>query len=153
MAGAFPGGASDAFRDGIRFAMEMGAAPEETRQATFFFPSQLIFVDAADEDARVDQAGVPFDPSVPVRRETPDPVRVPCAIEYYDANGVQVGELGIVAPTSVKVLLLDQEHAKVEGCERVVIDGDEYWYRKTQPPMGLFDVGIFEVWFHVERET
>lgn len=131
--------------------MEMGAAPETERQAFFIFPSQLVFVDSGDEDAPVDQDGVPFDPDVPVRRETPDPVNVPCAIEYYDDQGQQIGEFGSVAPSRVKVLLLDEEFSQVDGCEKVVIDGDTYWYRRTQPPMGLFDVGIFEVWFHAEQ--
>lgn len=131
--------------------MDMGAAPEAPRQAYFFFPSQLVFVDPNDGDALVDQDGVPFNPDVPVRPETPPPIRVSCAIEYYDDQGQQIGEFGSVAPSRVKVLLLDEEFALVDGCEKVVIDGDTYWYRRTQPPMGLFDVGIFEIWFHAEQ--
>jgi hypothetical protein len=156
MAGVFPGGGADRFREGIRFSMDMGAAPEEVLQATFLFPSQLVFVDPDDAGTTVDQAGVPFDPDVPVQRVTPDPVRLPCAVEYYDATGQQaqrMGDLGIVSTSRVKVLLLDEEYEQVKGCDRVVIDGDTYWYRRTQPPSGLFDVGIFELWFHSEQET
>lgn len=156
MAGAFPGGGANRFRDSIRFAMDMAAAPEESLQATFLFPSQLVFVDPGDDGSTVDQAGVPFDPDVHVQRVTPDPVRVTCSVEYYDAMGqqaLQAGELGIVATSRVKVLLLDEEYEQVKGADRVVIDGDTYWYRRTQPPSGLFDVGIYEMWFHSEQET
>jgi hypothetical protein len=153
MAGSFPGGGADRFRDGIRFAMEMAAAPEVDRQVLFFFPSQLVFVDPGDEGTAVDAEGVPFDPNVPVQRQTPPPVQVPCAVEYFDVTGQQVSGFGPISASRIKVLLLDDEHAQVEGCERVEIDGDVYWYRRTQPPSGLFDVGIFEMWFHAEQET
>lgn len=156
MAGVFPGGGADRFRDGIRFVMDMAAPPEEAAQATFLFPSQLVFVDPDDAGSTVDQAGVPFNPDVPVQRVTPAPVRLPCAVEYYDATGQQAqraGDLGIVGTSRVKVLLLDDEYERVKEADRVVIDGDVYWYRRTQPPSGLFDVGIYEIWYHSEQET
>lgn len=148
MAGVFPGGGANRFREGIRFAMEMGAPPEEANQATFTFPPVLEYV----EGEEVDSSGVPFDPTVPVRETRPDPVRVPCAIEYYDERGQQTS-FGDLHATRVKVLLLDEEHEKVEGCDAVLLGGDRYLYRYTTPPSGLFSVGIFELWFHAEIES
>ena len=147
MAGTFPGGGADRFRDGIRFAMEMGAPPEEANQATFIFPPVLEYV----EGEKVDASGVPFSADVPVREKRPDPVRVPCAVEFYDERGQQ-SNLGDIHATRVKVLLLDEEYEKVKGCEAVLLGGDTYLYRYTTPPSGLFSVGIFELWFFAERE-
>lgn len=144
-----PGFDPDAFREGIHFAMRMGAPPEADNQATFLFPSRLVFEDASE---RTDAAGVPFDPELPVRRENRDPVRVPCAVEYFDERG-QATNLGDLHATRVLITLLDEDYAQVEDCNAVVLGGDKYLRRRTQPPSGLFDVGLFQIWFHAEHET
>lgn len=140
-------GGANRFREGIKFAMDMAAPPEEDNRATFYFPSQLVYTGPTDD------AGVPFDPDTSVVREQPSPVRVACAIEYYDAQGELTGGFGVVSPTRLAILLLDNEYELVEGCAFVVVGGEKYVYRRTEPPTGLFDVGIWRMHFDAESEV
>lgn len=147
MAGKFPSpGGADRFRAGIRFAMDMALPPEEDQQVTFYFPAQLVYTGPTDDE------GIPFDPDTSVTRDQPDPVRVPAAVEYMDANGELTG-FGVVNPSRIAVLLLDEEYAKVKGAAYVMVGGEKYAYRRTEPPTGLFDVGIWRVHFDAESVT
>lgn len=146
MAGQGPGFDADEFRSAIQFAMTMGAAPKEEEQVTFLFAPQLVY------SAPTDDTNVPFDPNATVVETMPEPVRVPCAVEYFDATG-QLTELGIVAPTRVELLLLDTDYEQVKDAVAVVIHGDRYNYRKTEPPSGLFTVGIFTLHYDAVDES
>lgn len=130
-----------AFREGILTAMQMGAPPDVNDQALFHFPNLLVYNGSADG------ANVPFDPAGTVTNHAPDPVRVDCAIEYFDAENQPTGGFGLLAPTRISVTMLDDAYAKVKGCAYVVIAGDRYDYRRTEPPVGLFDVGIWTIHF------
>lgn len=147
MAGRNPDFNARQFRDAIRFVYEMAAPPVEEQQATFIFASELIYVGASDDQ------DVPFDPDATVQRVTPDPVRVPCAVEYFDNQGQPARSFGILQPTRVAVTLLDEDYIQVKDAIRVVIDGDTYEYRRTEPPSGLFDVGLYVMHFSAESET
>lgn len=139
------------FRKNIRFAMNMGAPPAVEEQATFFFPSQLVY-DSVDDAADTDASGTPFDPSIPVRRVIPDPIRVPCAVEYFDAQGV-LTDFGMVTPSRATVTLLDEDYAKIKGCDSVALMGERFVYRNTEFPSGLFDVGLYTMHFVAENDT
>lgn len=147
MAGTNPGFNSQAFRDQIRFAMQMGAAPDETQQVKFYFPSTLVYNVAAKDDANF-----PFDPASTVT-STPRPfVHVDCAIEYFDAEG-QPTSFGLIAPSRLAITLLDDEYEQVKDCTYVVVHGDKYNRRRTEPPLGMFDVGVYTMHFTAEDET
>jgi hypothetical protein len=89
---------------------------------------------------------VPFDPHATVTNVTPAPVKVDCAIEYFDAEN-QPTDFGLLAPTRISITMLDDAYEKVKGCAYVVIAGDRYDYRRTEPPVGLFDVGVWTMHF------
>ena len=148
MAGTNPDFNAAEFRDGIRFAMEMGADPDTSldHQATFYFPAQLVYTGPADDE------GVPFDPNTSVTRVEPQPVQVPCAIEFRNDKGESLA-WGAVNATHISITLLDEDHAQVEGCHHVVVGGDTYYYRSTAPPSGLFDVGLYVLHFAAAQET
>lgn len=134
------------FRDGIHFAMEMGAAVDEADRVIFHFPKALT------SEGPVDGHDIPFDPTQDVTVAEPDPVHVDCAVEYFDAAG-QLTNFGVIAPSRLTITLLDQEYAQVVGCSFVVAHGDRYNYQRTEPPVGLFDVGIWVLHFQAENET
>ena len=146
MAGANSGFDAAAFREGIAFAMELGAPPIAEERALFHFPNQLVY------NGGVDGANVPFDPASTVTNTSPDPVRVDCAIEYFDAEN-QPTNFGLLAPSRISVTLLDVDYVKVKGCAYVVVGGDRYDYRRTEPPLGLFDVGVYIMHFASPSET
>jgi hypothetical protein len=134
------------FRDAIRFVYTMAAAPVSEDQVYFHFESVLVY------NVPVDQDGRPFDPDATVVRTTPTAVQVPCAVEYVDAEN-QPTSFGLLSPSKVKITLLDQDYALVKDAIYVVIAGDRYNYRRTFPPSGLFDVGLFDMLFVAENET
>lgn len=146
MAGSNAGFNSAEFRDSIRFAMEMGAPPDAGERATFHFPSQLVYNAPADGDQ------VPFDPTATVTTTEPPPVQVDCAIEYFDVEN-QPTQFGLLAPSRITVTLLDEDYAQVKECSYVVVHGDRYEYRRTNPPTGLFDVGVYTMHFTSQSET
>ena len=128
------------FRAGIRFAMEMGAPVDAAAQATFHFAP------ATSTPSPADGAGLPFDPATAPAATTPAPVRVPCSIEHARQEGDHE-RLGYVVPGRLRVLLLDEDYARVQDCSYLVLGGDRYDYRYEEPPAGLFQVGIHALVF------
>jgi hypothetical protein len=149
MAGKNPGFDAKAFRAGIHFVMQMGAPTESEDQATFYFPTQLVY--RTGESLDVDAEGVPFDPAIPVTRHIPAGIKVPCAVEYQDANGVAT-DFGLVTPSRAVITLLDEDFSRVEGCSYVLLGGERFVYRHTEFPTGLFDVGVYTLHFAAEDQ-
>ena len=146
MAGANSGFDAAGFRNAIHFAMQMGAPPEDGEQATFHFPGTLVYNGYLDGDQ------VPFDPTATITSNEPPTVKVDCAIEYFDAEN-QPTNFGMMAPSRIVVTVLDEDYRKIRGCSYVVVHGDRYDYRRTEPPSGLFDVGVYTLHFLSQSET
>jgi hypothetical protein len=147
MAGADAGFNAAEFRDAIHFAMQMGAAPDLDEQVTFHFASTLTY------NVPADGAQVPFDPTATVTSApSAAPVRVPCAVEYFDAEN-QPTNFGLMAPSRLSITLLDEDYERVKASTYVVAHGDRYNYRRTEPPSGLFDVGLYTMHFTAVNET
>lgn len=146
MAGRNAGFSAGEFRSAIRFVYEMAAAPLEAEQATFYGESTLVYAGSVDDDA------IGFNPASTVVRQPAVGVRVPCGIEYFDSQGETV-VFGTIAPSRVVITLLDQEYVLVKDSAYVVLGGDKYLYRRTEPPTGLFDVGLYAMTFVAENET
>lgn len=145
MAGPTPSGFDRAaVLAGLRTAMAFGAPSNLADRATFFMPRQGTSVPAP-----VDDLNVPFDPQL---RPAYDPAvrrTVDCAVEYIDAVG-KLENFGIIAPSRIKITLLDPDYQQVKGFEYVVIAGQKYLYRKTEPPVAL---GTLDVWtVHAQAE-
>lgn len=153
MANSNPGFDADAFRTGIRFAMSMGAPPVEGEQAAFLLPSTLVYnLPGGGGPAYVDQEGVPFDPTTTVTRTVPDPIKVLCAVEYFDAHG-EPTNFGVITPSRAVITLLDEEYEQIKECIAVVLRGERFIYRSTEYPAGLFDVGVYTLHFTAEDEN
>ena len=140
MAGLNSGFNAAEFRAGIRFVYDMAAAPATEEQAAFYFASTLVY------NSPGDAGGVPFDPNATVTRSQVPPVRVPCGVEYRDGNG-QATVFGDIVPATAVITVLDEDYAKIKGCEYVVLGGEKFNHSSTQPPSGLFDVGLYTMHF------
>lgn len=145
MAGTSPDFDGSGFRDAIHEVMLMGAPPTESERAKFFWAKTLVY------NTPVDDNGVPFDPDATVTSTQPDPVSVPCGIEYFDAQDQPV-VFGSVTASRLAITLLDEDYDKVKGCAWVTVGGERYFYKRTQPPAGLFDVGVYTMHFTAENE-
>lgn len=148
MAGSNSGFDAAAFRDGIHFVMAMGAPPDVEAQATFFFPSVLVYQSGEGLDVPND---IPFDPSIPITRTIVPSVKVACAVEYQDAEGI-VTDFGLNTPSKAVVTLLDEDYVRVKGCSYVLLNGEKFIYRHTEFPSGLFDVGLYTMHFVSEDQ-
>ena len=124
------------FRAGIELAMTMGAAPAQEDRCAFHFAKTTVYAGAVDDE------GVPLDPAATSVVTARASVRVPCAMQYLDAAG-QVTAFGDLVPARLILTLLDIHQVQVEGFHHVVVNGHAYAYESTEPPRGLFDVGIF----------
>lgn len=133
------------FRAGIRFAFNMAAPPVAADQATFLFESVLVY------NGPVDDNDVPFDPAATVTRTTPPSVKVTCGIEYFDRDGNAI-VFGDIVPSRVEITLLDEEFALVKNAIAVVIGGERFKYDHTEPPSGLFDVGLAKIHYKSEND-
>jgi len=128
---------------GLRQAMGFGERTRTADKATFVsFADQL-------EDVATDDRGVPWDVNVRRTRTPSATVQVPCAVEWVDAADSR-GSYGTINATRIKLTLLDPDYQKVRGFEYVVIGGDKYLHRETEPPIAL---GSIDVWIvHVAAE-
>lgn len=136
-----------AFRDGILLAMRMGMPVDTTDQPTFHFPP--VRTHTADHGT-----GLPFDPAVAFSEDVPTPVAVDCAVAFFSGAGEgEATAMGHLHPSRVEVTLMQEEYDQVVGASSVVIGGDVYRYRFTEPPVGLFDVGVYVMHFTAEDES
>jgi hypothetical protein len=127
----------------LRTAMQFGAPSNAADRATFFMPRVYSTTEP------VDDLGVPFNPEVRPNAGTPVKHTVPCAIDYDDAQG-KVENFGIIVASKVIITLLGPDYETVKGFEYVVIAGQKYLYRKTEPPVAL---GTLDVWtVHCQAE-
>lgn len=146
MAGRNAGFNGNEFRNAIRFVYDMAAPPVAEEQATFYGESTLVYTGSVDDEQ------VPFDPSRTVVRQPSPGVKVACGIEYFDTEG-QAVVFGTVTPSRIAITLLDEEYVQVKDSTYVVVAGEKYLYRRTEPPSGLFDVGLYTMHFTAENET
>lgn len=138
MAGNLPGFDADGFRDALRFAMNMGASPDEEQQAIFVFPRTVTSTGPTDD------RGVPFAPGTPVVRTALKPaVRVACAIEDAASDGDETG-FGSFGEAIV-VTVFDEEWVQIQGFEYVMVGEVRYDYSRLLIPRGLGPVGIYRI--------
>lgn len=137
MAGKVSGFDPAGFREGIRFAMNLGAPPEVSLRATFFFPKAMT------ADVPLDSSGAPYAPAEVDVAEVKPPVQRPCGIE--DASGAptntHLGKYG----DAIVVTLLDEDFAAVNGFEFLVISGLRYNYDYEMLPGALGTVVVHRV--------
>lgn len=139
-----PGFDPTAILQGLHQAMEFGAPTRTEDKATFV---QLTSTVTGPTDAD----GVPFDPDT--RRTTAKATfQVPCAIEFAD-KADQEQTFGVIQPTRIKITLLDPDYQKVKGFEYVVVGGDKYLYRLTEPPVALGSIDVWTVHCVAEDEA
>ncbi len=136
----------DQFRNAIQFVFEMAAPPISADQLTFHFTETVTYTGRADGDK------VPFDPGETVVRQSRQPVQVPCDVEYVNASEDPTS-FGLVVPTRLKILLLDEDYEKVKDSSFVVMGGDRYNRLYEPPSFGLFDVGLHTLVFQAENEV
>ncbi len=150
MAGSYPGFNATQFREAILFAMNMGTPTETEQRAMFYWTPRKEFP-VSDGDA-------PFDwTDTPSSTIAPDPVEIPCAIEY-GASSSQGTPLGTIDPATGEITVLDQHYPSLFDdddvrADLVVIDGATYVIEYEKPPIGLFDATVHQFVIQAQDEA
>lgn len=146
MGGTQPGFNAAGFRAAIRQVYLLAAPAATADQASFHFEPTVTWSGPVDGD------GVPYDPSATKTVVTKPSVTVPCGIEQVTGSLEVPTRMGDVLQTRLKVYLLDEDHAKVEGAATMTLGGETYRYHHTEPPAALFDVGFWTLVFSAEND-
>lgn len=127
-------------RAGLLKAMGFGEPNGATDKVTFYFPVR------ATTSAATDQDGVPFNPAVRVEDDSPAFKRVPCAMEFVDAQG-QAVEPGTLKPTRLRLTLLQEEWAQIKDFTYVTAGGIDERYARDyiEPTIALGSIDVIQV--------
>lgn len=151
----------DLFRNGITFAMQMGAPNLAGRAAVFVKESTAVryFVGAdevfppPDGTLRLDREGKPLNANVRMVREQDTEIEgIDCAIEIQEADAEEL-PVGNFRPVKAVVTILDEEYAKIEGARELQFNGDEYAYGYEPETNGLFGVDVHTMIFYAKDES
>lgn len=150
MAGTNPAFDAGAFRTAIRAAMTMGLPPDAGERATFVW-------DTVSTYDKSDAGGKPFNwTSTPTSTETFPDVQIPVAVEFRAGNGVNtpVGQFD-VSQAVLTVLDVDFELLTVDDvmANKVLLGGNTYTIEYVAPPLGLFEVGVFQIHVKAQDES
>lgn len=143
------------FRDAIEFAMTMGLPEDTDERPTFHFKAVRAYEDRNGNpvvDPRVDQDGNPIDPNIRVTTTPPDPVQIPCAVEFDTARPDE-RPVGSFKSTKASITILDVHWPQVEDAIEVELGGDRYAISYERPPNGLFEATVHTVECFAIAET
>lgn len=148
MAGSDPRFNPDRFRDAIKFAMQMGKPEAAQERVIFRWTPQHSYSVA-------DPAGRPYDwTSTATASVTHDDVEIDCAVEFSARPaGTRDTPLGQFDTSRAVLTLLDVDRELVEGADLVVIDGNIYEIGFWGPPMGLFEVTVYQAFCEARDES
>jgi hypothetical protein len=150
VAGTNPSFDAKAFKDGIRFAMKMGAPTNLSDQATFIFPKTTSY----PKDTRLDREGRPLDPTVPRTEAVSRPdIQVDCAIEFPLIAGSEEIAVGRFTPTRMTITVFQEDYERIRDAKDVRVGGDLYQVAYHPPPLALFNVGFQQIVVHARDET
>lgn len=142
MADALPGFDPAVFRDRIRFAMNMGLPQTLADRPTFYFRAVRTF----PVGTRLDSEGSPLDPRIaPVSTAAPNPVQVPCAVEFKADNSDNETIVGTFRDTTATLTLLDVDYALVADAIEVALGQQRYNIGYAAPPLGLGQATVYQL--------
>lgn len=128
------------FREAIRGTMMMGMPNAEAERATFKWkPARDFTVE--------DNGGDPYNLSAtPVSNVQHPDVEVPVAVEFISRSAfspqLPVGE---IQNSRVIITILDLDYEEVRGADWVKFDTSEYEIDFVAPPVGLFEVTVYQI--------
>lgn len=131
-----------AFRTNIRFAMTMGLPNTSAEKATFQWTVRRTF-------NKGDTGGQPFDWSATATATTTHPdVQIPVAVEFGD-QGQDSTNVGTFDMARAIITVLDEDFALIviDGvmADKVLLGGNTFMIDYVAPPLGLFDVTVYQL--------
>lgn len=144
-------------RSGLKFAMQMGLPGTVSERVTFFWEPEKTFVDA-------DTTGQPYDfadaaATTVSAADTPASLSVPVAVEFLSrGTDSDITRIGDFDTPRIKLTLLDDEYAELTDVnlglpDGVTVDGSTYEIEYWAPPVGLFDLTVYEAYCLARDES
>lgn len=146
MAGSNPAFNPAQFRDVIRTTMIMGLPNATAEKPTFRWRPDRTFTTA-------DPAGAPYDfTASPTTTDAPPDVQIPVAVEFSarPAGSLETS-IGEFDTSRVIITILDEDYELVRGADEVLLGGNTYDIQFVGPPIGLFEVTVYQV-FAIARD-
>lgn len=140
MAGALAGFNPDAFRTSITNTMIMGLPNDEALKPTFHFRSSSTY----PVDTVLDATGKPIDPRVHATVVAPDPVKVPCTVEFTLDTTNDGTLVGTFWTDRALVTVLDTHYALVQDAIEVDLSGKRYLIQQMTS-VGLGEVTVYQL--------
>lgn len=136
------------FRTAIRNTMLMGIPGASQDKPTFQWS-------IARDYAIDDPADSPYDwTSAPTSTVVHPDIQVACAVEFSARPaGSQQTIIGEFDTSRVILTLLDEDYALVKGADLVLMGGNTYTIEFVAPPMGLFDVTVYQIYCQARDES
>jgi hypothetical protein len=148
MAGTNAAFDSQAFKDGIHLAMNMALPGTVADRATFRWRVQKTF-------SKQDTANRPYDwTATELTTDARADVQVPCAVEF-SSRTTMAGQtaMGHFDSSKAVITLLDEDYALVEGADEVLLGQNTYVVDFVAPPIGLFNVTIYQMYCSARDES
>lgn len=141
MAGSDPRFPRQKVRDGLLFAMQMGAPNNVNERVTFKWVT-------AREFSSQDPAGRPYAwNATPVSEESHADVQVDCAVEFESRPaGSRDTPFGQFDTSRAIVTMMGEEYELIKDSDYVVIRGSDYDWSFPGPTLGLFDIDVIQIY-------
>lgn len=140
MAGTDPSFDPNEFRSAIRTAMTMGLPTDSSQAVTFVWRVRNVYP-VADPN----RAPYSWDEPVTQNQSTPErTLQVPAAVEWGEGN-LAGTPMGVFDTSAVTLTLLDEDYQQVAGADLFRINGVDYHIDVLAPPMGLFEVTVYQI--------
>lgn len=152
MAGSNDDFDASAFREAIQFAMNMGLPSDTSERATFRWRTERSF-------DKADSGGDPFSwDSSPTSETSRSDVQLACAVEYVSRiSASEDTNIGPFDPSRVVITLLDEQYDTLtqygDFPDVVLLGGNEYEIKFVGPPVGLFEVTVYQVHAQARDES
>lgn len=148
MAGKHPSFNAKEFREAITFAMNMGLPEDKKERITFRWTPNRVY-------ENTDAGGNPWSwSSQPTSEEIKEDVQVPAAVEFSARPAGSVDTpIGQFDTSRVIVTLLDVDFDKIQGADLFILDNNEYDVQFVGPPLGLFNVTVYQIFAEARDES
>ena len=152
--GASVGFSASEFRENIKFAMTMGMPGTVSEQVTFMW-NRVKEYNPQDHQHRPYDFTQPTTLDEPGNPDEPDgSLVVTCAVEFTPRNSTGTENMvGAFNAPRIVITLLDDEYDLVHDADQVLIDGNTYDLEYTAPPIGLFDVTVYQLHATAQDES
>lgn len=138
MAGSNPSFNAANFRTQIKATMRMGLPTNVADQATFVWEAVKTY---ANDDPNANPYNLAQAPTTSSQHAN---VRVDVAVEML-GNDLTDTSVGQINNQHARITVLDEDYAQIVGATKVLLGQNTYEINFVSPPIGLFEVTVYQM--------